>query len=339
MSLKKLLFILFSIIFIANLGRLSASCGALSCPVEKYSEADPVPGLTILDYSYQYINQDEVRAGTDKVGVGQIRGHHDEMFTVSRVQTLQAAVYLHSRFSATVALPMIQREHQHIHNHRGATLLESWNFSGLGDASLVTRTNIVKYSERKYPSISLILGGKFPTGKTNARGIVQLTNNALQSEEAEIGIQPGSGAYDFLTGISNEQSFRVPMATSESGEMPVILEVMGRFTGKGKDDYRLGNTLTAATGALYPVTRKLGVSMQANLKYSKKDEAGSTGEDIDRTGGVWVYATPGIKLNLTDNWGAYTDVQIPVYQNVNVIQLVSTYNLLFGVTYKFNLIK
>lgn len=320
-----------------NAAGLTASCGALSCPIAVHQETNPVPGTVTLNYSYQYINQDEARVGTDKARIGQIRGHHDELATVSRVQTLEAAAVIHPRFSVSVAVPMVQREHQHVHNHRGAALLESWSFSGLGDTTLMTRTGLLTV-ERNRPSIGLLLGGKFPTGKTNARGTAQVTGNALESTEAEIGIQPGSGAYDFLAGLAGEHSLPAPMLTREPGSMSLIVEVTGRFTGKGKDDYRLGNSLLASAGALYPLTRKLGLSMQINGRYSRPDEKGATSEEIDKTGGVWVYASPGLRVRLSESIAAYIHVQTPVYQNVNSIQLVSAYNLLSGITYTFNVL-
>ncbi len=344
----------FLLLLIAALApvHLWASCGAMSCPIAQACncKAASEAGTVLLDYSYQYINQDEVRVGTDKASAGQVRGHHDELYTVSRVQTLRATAVAHRRFSFSVALPMVQREHQHIHNHRGTPLLESWNISGLGDVELLTRTALLLPSIpsdsaeggegriHRGPSLSLLLGGKFPTGKTNARGTAQITGNALQSSEAEIGIQPGSGAYDFLAGAAAEQHFPAPMLTRELGQASVLLEVLGRFTGKGKDDYRLGNSLVATAGVLYPATRKLDVSFQVNGRYARPDERGATGEETEKTGGVWVYASPGLQVRLAEQFSAYTHVQIPVYQNVNQIQLVSVYNLILGVAYKFNIL-
>jgi hypothetical protein len=314
-----------------------ASCGAASCPLDTVSYQRREVGDVHLDYTYEYIDQSEARIGTDKAAVGQIRGHHDEIYTLSKIQTFRVGAALASRFSMDVAVPFIHREHQHIHHHKGQDLLESWNIDGIGDLTVLTRTIILKPSSQNLPQLSVIFGGKLPTGKSDGRGIVQEDTGSLNTERAEVGIQPGSGAYDLITGASSVQFLSVPMLRDGYGQMPLFTEVLGRFTGKGRDDYRLGNSLTANAGLIYPLTRKLAVSGQINLRYARKDEKGTTSEEIDKTGGVWLYGTPGLQLNFTDYVSGYVNLQLPVYQNVNVIQLVSAYNLVMGASYKFNI--
>ena len=53
-------------------------------------------------------------------------------------------------------------------SHRGSDLLESWNFFGLGDAALLTEWALNFPESKRIPKVELILGKKFPTGKTGA---------------------------------------------------------------------------------------------------------------------------------------------------------------------------
>ncbi len=331
----RLFFVLMPFSFLAADG--FASCGAACCPMDSRAHQKQKPGVLHLDYLYEYADQSKARIGADPASVGEIRGHHDEIFTQSKIQTLRIGAALSSRLFVDLSVPFVHREHQHIHHHRGKNLLESWNMDGIGDLAVQVRLALLQPSREELPAVSLILGGKFPTGKNDARGISQDENNQLNSEIAEAGIQPGSGAYDLIVGASSLQFLSVPMIRDGHGQMPLFAEVLGRFTGKGRDDYRLGNSLTAIAGAVYPLFRKLAVSGQVNARYSRKDEKGTTSEEIDKTGGVWVYAVPGVQLNLTDDVMATVNVPIPVYQNVNSIQLVSTYSLMLGLSYKFNL--
>lgn len=197
-----------------------ASCGALTCPIGRFDEQAIPPGTVVLDYSYQYVDQSEARIGTDKASIGQIRGHHDEVFTVSRIHTLSLETPLLSRLRLYLSIPFVSREHQHIHNHRGRALLESWNLSGIGDLTMLTRWMVLKSNSESHPMVFLNLGGKLPTGKSNGRGTIQQDTFLLASDVAEPGIQPGTGAYDFLSGISAEMAPAAPMLTRSTGACP-----------------------------------------------------------------------------------------------------------------------
>src|SRR5262245_19812550 len=64
----------------------AASCGAAFCLVNTDWSAQGVftePGSR-LDLRYESIDLDQPRAGRDKVGVGQVPRHHDEVETKNR---------------------------------------------------------------------------------------------------------------------------------------------------------------------------------------------------------------------------------------------------------------
>ncbi len=63
-----------------------AGCDAAFCAVNSNWDiqgAWTVPGLR-LDLRYEYVDQDQPRSGSDKVAVGQIHRHHDELKTMNR---------------------------------------------------------------------------------------------------------------------------------------------------------------------------------------------------------------------------------------------------------------
>ena len=57
--------------------------------------------------------------------------------------------------------------------------------------------------------------------------------------------------------------------------------------------------------------------------------------DTFSTGGTLVYFTPGVVVPLTPAFAIHSDVQIPVYQNLNGIQLAPTYIFSVGARYSF----
>ena len=73
----------------------SASCGSAFCMVNtnwNLQGLAPEPGLRI-DTRFEYINQHQPMSGSDRVGFGEIRRHHDELRTINRnyITTLEAA--------------------------------------------------------------------------------------------------------------------------------------------------------------------------------------------------------------------------------------------------------
>jgi hypothetical protein len=294
-------------------------------------------GTVVLDVSRQYIDQSQARIGRHNADIGEISGHHDEVFTTSRIETVRLGVGLSPRWALDVALPYIHREHQHVHHHKGEELLESWNYEGLGDVSAQARYMFLKPVSDGLPHLSLSAGAVLPTGKTNAKGLSQDETGSLSSEEAEVGIQPGAGTTSLLVGGSSMQRFTVPTLRGGHGVMPLFVNAVYRFNGQSAENYKIGNSLVASLGTLYPLFPRLGFSTQVNLRYARQDDKGSTREEVDKTGGTHLYVSPGVELSLADNVGAYLTVQLPVYENVRSIQLVSRYNLIMGVSYKFGL--
>src|SRR2546423_93295 len=67
-------------------GNAGASCGSAFCMVNTNWNAQGAwiePGAR-LDLRFEYIAQDQPRAGSRTVGVGEIPQHHDEIRTVNR---------------------------------------------------------------------------------------------------------------------------------------------------------------------------------------------------------------------------------------------------------------
>src|SRR6185436_12391547 len=71
--------------FVASAGAF-ASCGSAFCSVNTSWDLHgglAAPGAS-LDLRYEVIDQDQPRSGSNKVGVGQVPRHHDEVETRNR---------------------------------------------------------------------------------------------------------------------------------------------------------------------------------------------------------------------------------------------------------------
>ena len=162
-----------------------ASCGSAFCNVNTnwVAQLPPSGPGTRLDVNFEYIDQNQPRAGNRDVAVGQIPQHHDEVKTINRDTILRLDHNFDENWGFTARLPLINREHEHIHNHRGAKLPETWSFTQPGDAVLAGRYQI--QGEHPANTYGMTWGLKLPTGSYSVR------NRA--GELAERSLQPGLG--------------------------------------------------------------------------------------------------------------------------------------------------
>jgi hypothetical protein len=116
------------------------------------------------------------------------------------------------------------------------------------------------------------------------------------------------------------------------GAVPVRLSVLGRTSGRGTERYRVGSEIQTNLGLSYPVTRSLELLLSGDFRIRAKDDVGDTDAEPGHTGGTWAYVSPGIRVQPVGKTAFYGVVQLPVYQRVNGINLVSDYNLYLGVS-------
>ncbi len=304
-----------------------ASCGSASCPVDTSGERRQGKGWVEMGYQFEHIEQDQHRIGTRAAALGEIRGHHDEEFTVNRIHRFLGSVGLTDRLGVDLQVPFVSRSHAHIHHHGDEDILEAWDIQGWGDLAARVKYAFWVPESRRLPTLSAILGGEFPTGTRGEKND--------DGDIAEAGIQPGSNSYDLILGLSSRQEFSVPMLRGGYGTLPVFSSVIGQLNGPGTDNYRLGDTLQVNLGTSYPLTKRFGLLGQVNFLLKDLDDKGRTGEEIQKTGGEFLYFSPGLEFRPAENWRAFALIQLPVYRRVNSIQLVSDYNVLFGASYRF----
>lgn len=281
-----------------------------------------------VGYEFEYADQDSHRVGRRQGSFREICGHHDEEYTVTRLHRVTGAVDLTDRVSVEVRLPYVSRSHAHIHRHGGRDLAEAWSVAGLGDLSVLARYAFWRPQEARRPMLSAIVGVEFPTGWYRAE------NGA--GDDAELGIQPGSHSRDLIAGLSSLQRFDAPMLGGQFGTLPVSASVVAQFNGRGTDEYRLGDTLQMNLGTAYPVWPTVSALAQLNFLWRDRDAKGRTGEEIQKTGGEFLYLSPGVEWRPAADWRAYAMIQVPVYQRVNLIQVTSDYNVLAGLSYRFD---
>ena len=77
---------------------------------------------------------------------------------------------------------------------------------------------------------------------------------------------------------------------------------------------------------------RVAVLGQANFRAKGKDDVADSGVEEEDTGGTVLYLSPGARYTVSSRASIYGLVQLPAYQRVNGIQVVSEANLYVGVT-------
>lgn len=302
---------------------VSASCGTAACPSEPFAGTAPSGRWTSLGYEFDYTPADEVRVLRHPAVPGEVRGHHDESFTVSRVHRLVAALGWGHRFALEGRIPWVSRSHGHIHNHRGQKIGEGWDFDGLGDIELAARLGAAGSPEGRAGLLSFIGGVKLHTGEEHRM--------SETGGEADIGVQPGSGSTDVFFGAGWNKDQGLWGRT-----FPLRARVSYRVNGPGREEYRIGNVTQAGVGFGVPLAAGLSVTAGAELAVRERDYKGRTTEETQKTGGESVSAAPGLAW-AGGGWEVSTAVRLPVYRRVNSIQLTAPWSLSAALTRRFSL--
>lgn len=295
----------------------AASCGAENCPLDQAAHWDE--SSLHFDLSQQYIDQSQPRVGTADAVVGQIPADENEVRTVNRLTIGRASYSWSPNWSASLSLSYVDRTHEHIADPEGAAEYMRWHYHGIGDLEGGVVRRFGGAGMRTYLSAAV----KAPTGVRNVPEI--------DGEQPEPTARPGTGSWDVMAGAGAEWRLHVE-AFHESGGLPLRASANGRWNGRGTDRYRVGSEFTAHVAADLPLVSWGTLLLQTNMKVHGKDEVGASDADPANTGGTAVYLSPGVRVG-RNGTSLYGVVQIPVYQRVNGIQLVSDTNLVVGVTH------
>jgi hypothetical protein len=243
---------------------------------------------------------------------------------VNRITTARAAYRPSQAWAFSAALPFVNRTHEHIHNHLGVPEYQRWSYSHVGDLEAIA---LRRFAPGAGPDANrtffVTAGFKAPTGVTEVEEV--------DGDQPEPSARPGTGSWDMLAGLGAEWRLRGP-AFGGGGEMPIRASVNGRWNGRGTENYQVGAELTAALGTEVPVARAASLLFQTNLRVRAKDGVGNFDAEAGNTGGTALYLSPGLKFSVGPHLSLYGLFQVPVYQRVNGIQVVSDSNLYFGVS-------
>ncbi len=303
-----------------------ASCGADMCVLDLRGP-EATFGRYSVELAYQYINQDDVRIGTEPATVGEIPAHHNEIQTKTDGWAVTGRAFVSRLLSLSATLPYMNRIHRHEHEHHPGFYEEQrWEYSGFGDLLLVSYWAPGGTLSPGPYTISLQGGVKLPTGRR--------TVPEVDGEQPEPMARPSTGSFDVVAGAQVRRSVNTRTFAGATVPVPFALGVTGRLNGQGTDDYRAGHELVVNLSGGWALAEAVTFLGQVNMRVRGEDDPGLTHDEPGNTGGTALYGPPGLRVAL-GRMAAYSYVQLRLYENVNGIQITSPSHLMVGMNYLF----
>ncbi|SED07985.1 hypothetical protein SAMN04489761_4206 [Tenacibaculum sp. MAR_2009_124] len=223
-----------------------------------------------------------------------------------------------SRLSVETLLTWVNQQRRILSNNN---IDESF---GIGDAIILARYRLLEFKNWNY---SIGGGVKLPLGATDRENNLGITLNA--------DLQPGSNTYDaiLMSSIGTYFNFRKSLNLT----MRYTFRATGVNTSYlGDNDYKFGNEqqFFFIISDQFLLFKELFES-SLQLKYRNANRDVLNDNDIINTGGDWFFIRPTITYNLSKSFHVNSSVEVPLYSNVDGIQLTPTYRLNVGLTFRF----
>lgn len=291
------LIVLFFAVALSAPGPARATCGAEGCPCVRRGLADNA-GRFELDARFLDVTQDQLwlggsAASLDATIAGTGLHHHVPLHTRTKSWSFEGRMRVTDRLRLSATLPYLDRQHRRFDAHAPfytESLVQSWSFSGLGDA--IVQAQWSAWEPASGPRLSLQGGVKLPTGK---RHVARSTG--LFPTEPQPTMRPGSGSTDMLAG------FTLSQALPWQPVLPLSMNVLGRWNGRGTDDYLAGDELQASVSTGWAVRPWMTLTALANFSSHGGDSwTAPTADDPWRepshAGARALFVTPGASVSL-----------------------------------------
>lgn len=293
-----------------------AHCGGAFCALNTNWDVQGVwdkPGIR-LDLRAEFVDLDQLRQGSNKVGPAGVPDTHDEVRTINRnfVGTLDYS--FNPDWGVTLRMPLVNRSHRHVHNAPDGPETETWNFTEVGDVQAVGRYTF--YHGEAHDDAGVRFGLKLPTGSTGQRNAMGM--------KAERSLQPGSGSTDAILGLYYYRRVDALAWFVQGGWQQTL---------RDRADFRPGRQLSADVGLNYAVSPDWSLMLQINALHRSHD-SGANAESAD-SGSTQVFLSPGVSYRATRDVSLYGFFQQPLQQHMRGTQLTADWSAALGVSMQF----
>lgn len=279
-----------------------------------------------VDFRLDTLSQNQLRSGTGTIApanaaavTNPATGNPAEVEKYTDNQYLTTTLdYNHGdSWGVTLTIPYIDRKHSTLGTGSDGSnpgpngdSYESQG-SGLGDVRVVGR--YFGFSDAK--NFGVQFGLKLPTGSTS-----QMSNDGTLPVDP--GLQLGTGTTDLIVGAYFFDNINQNWDYFVQGQYQTALANGYMGNGGNPGSYRPGDSVNLTGGLRYHGFDAFTPEVQINVRNANTD-SGSVA-DTFATGGTLVYFTPGVTIPVTEHVSIHSSLQIPIYQDLNGIQLAPT---------------
>ena len=329
---------------LAHWADASGLCCQLSSGVRESIAGVTAPGTeeVSLQFNYSFTRMDKIKEGSSTRSVTEARSYTKPDGTTYTSlplsmdmtrYTMTAGYGFTPKIKAFVSIPYV-RNTMDMTASNGAML--GWTdmtmppVSGLGDATVMGLYRLSMDREiRPTNTVTLGFGVKTPTGS--------YTERTESGRFIHAHMQPGTGSWDPLFSIID---------TKMMGSFLVQADATYQLATRNKEGYKFGDSLAATFTGKYAVVKELNVlagltwlhvnrASDKNGSYYDPVTNSSLMDDPANTGGDSLWATAGVQVLPFRNGMIDLKAQLPAWEKVNGIQLVSSYLVSIGVSYNF----
>lgn len=312
------------------------ACAACGGTLSKDWETQGISGNQgfVADISYDYLNQNQQRYGKGAASPALINkqlnaGQEVEAYTRTQAATA-SLIYNEDVWGVSAQIPYVQRTHGTYGNT--APLGSSYSTSsdsGIGDIRVIGR--YTGLSEER--TTGIIVGIKLPTGNTGAN----FKAGTSAGQPLDAGLQIGTGSTDIILGGYTTGAIEHYGWFLQG----TVQHAVATKQAMGNLDYRPGDAYTLNAGIRYAgFGTKVSPMLQLNIIRRQADTGAFTVPldpvtGVPVSGGTLAYLAPGVSVRMGGGTSVYGFVQLPIYQNVNSLQLTPKYTVTLGVRQSF----
>lgn len=330
------LFIVLTILLTASPSIAAGLCCQFASGVQESLAGGAAPAAeeVSLQFTYSFTRMDQLQQGTSSRSL-------DEASTSTRYTalpvsmdmskyTLTAGYGFSPRFKGFISIPYL-RNTMDMTMSNGVGLgwmdMPMAPVAALGDVTVMGLYRI--YADREaqpHKTLSAGLGIKTATGSA--------TETTASGKYVHAHMQPGTGSWDPLVSLHYTQMVN-----------PVLIQadVIQQFASRNQQGYEFGNATAINLGATYGVVPACNLTAGITFLHVGKasDHDGnytnlsSLMDDPANTGGDSLWLAPGIQMLPVRNAVVDMKVQLPLWEYVHGIQLVSSFRLVIDMAYRF----
>lgn len=331
---KYFLFLLLTFLLMPGGAYAAGLCCQLSSGVQEslLGAAAPVTGKVSLQLTYSISVMDTLMEGTHERSVKEVEdsGKFTSIPTHMEMNKyiLTAAYGFSPRVKAFVSVPYVRNTMDMAHmGMMGWMEMSMEPVRGVGDITVMGIYRLYTDSDLKPESaLSAGVGLKLPTGS--------YTKKTPSGSVIHAHMQPGTGSWDPILAL---------IYTRKLGQFLLQSDLTYQITTENSKGYEFGDSFTANVGGKYALFRFLNVTGDLIYLNTGKSEdeknfyfkPGSLMDDPANTGGQSIWVSPGIEILPVKNASLCVKAQLPVWEDVNGIQLVTDYSILTSISYSF----